>query len=169
MTSDGAERADEHADTGTRTIHLASWDDRFFAWLVDVVLVGAVLSALGQVAGVFSLLAGSLSLSAPFVGANGVGLWLYWTVLEGTRGQSAGKTVMDIAVTDEYGVDVGYAAAAVESFGTALLLPLDVLVGWLAMEDEYVRLFNGLSSTIVVDLPDAGAALEGVEYVPPES
>lgn len=163
-----AEAEDGAEDGATTRIHLASWDDRFLAWLIDVVLVGAVLSGLGEVSGVFSVLTGSLSLSVPVLGANGLGLWLYWTALEGYRGQSAGKLVMDIAVRNRRGEDIGYAAAAVESFGKAFVLPIDVLVGWLAMEDEYVRLFNKLSSTIVVELPEGEDVPEGVEYVPPK-
>ena len=30
-----------------RTLHLASWEDRFVAWLIDGLLAGAVLSAVG--------------------------------------------------------------------------------------------------------------------------
>jgi hypothetical protein len=43
-------------DDSPRTLHIAAWDDRFLAWLLDVLLVGIVLSALGEAAGVFSLL-----------------------------------------------------------------------------------------------------------------
>ncbi|MFB6184331.1 MAG: RDD family protein [Haloarculaceae archaeon] len=167
MATDPAD-ADRPGESARKTIHLASWDDRFWAWLIDVIVVGAVLSALGGAVGVFSLVTGSLSVTTPFVGVNGLGLWVYWTLLEGYRGQSAGKIVMNIAVTDERGEDVDYAAAAVESFGKAFLLPIDVLIGWLAMQGEYVRLFNRLSSTIVVEVPEDDAVPEGVEYVPPE-
>lgn len=175
MASDGTEsegggdpEGESEADAAGRlTVHLASWDDRFLAWLIDVILVGAVLSVFGEAAGAFSLFTGSLSLSAPFLGVNGLGLWIYWTALEGYQGQSAGKMVMKIAVTDRRGEGIDYATAAIESFGKAFLLPLDVLVGWLFMEDEYVRLFNRLSSTIVVELEDEDAPAD-VEYVKPE-
>ncbi len=170
MADDGAD-AEAGGETGEperKTVHLASWDDRFLAWLIDVILVGAVLSVFGEAAGAFSLLTGSLSLSAPFLGVNGLGLWIYWTALEGYRGQSAGKTVMRIAVTDRRGEEIDYATAAIESFGKAFLLPLDVLVGWLFMEEEYVRLFNRLSSTIVVELAEGEDVPADVEYVKPD-
>ncbi len=54
------QRTADMADT-RRTLHIASWDDRFLAWLLDIVLVGAVVSAVGEAAGVFALLAGGLS------------------------------------------------------------------------------------------------------------
>ena len=168
--------ADDGTDAGTggetdeperKTVHLASWDDRFLAWLIDVILVGAVLSVFGEAAGAFSLFVGGLSLSAPFLGVNGLGLWIYWTALEGYHEQSAGKMVMKIAVTDRRGEAIDYATAAIESFGKAFLLPLDVLIGWLFMEDEYVRLFNRLSSTVVVELEDEDVPAD-VEYVKPD-
>lgn len=151
-----------------RTIHIASWDDRFLAWLVDVLLVGAVLSGLGEVAGVFSLVTGSLSVTTPFAGLNGLALFAYWTVLEGRQGQSAGKMVMDVAVRDERGDLIDYGTAAIESFGKAFLLPLDCLIGWLAYEEEGLRLFNRLSSTIVVEVDEEETARpDDVEYVYP--
>ncbi|SFS12317.1 RDD family protein [Halomicrobium zhouii] len=156
----------DDADTEAKRIHLASWDDRFWAWLIDVILVGAVLSAFGEVVGVFSVLTGSVVVS-PFLGVNGLGLWIYWTALEGYHGQSAGKMVLDIAVTDERGEDIDYLTAAIESFGKAFLLPLDLLIGWIAMEDEYVRLFNELSSTIVVAVSEDDRVPADVEYVRP--
>lgn len=156
----------DDAAAGAKRIHLASWDDRFWAWLIDVILVNAVLSVLVEVAGVFSILTGNL-VTLPFVGVNGLGLWIYWTALEGYQGQSAGKMVLDVALTDERGEDVDYLTAAIESFGKAFLLPIDLLIGWIAMEDEYVRLFNELSSTIVIEVPDDEAVPSGVEYVRP--
>ncbi|MFC6974739.1 hypothetical protein ACFQL1_08670 [Halomicroarcula sp. GCM10025709] len=61
---------------------------------------------------------------------------------------------MDIAVTDERGDEIDYGTAAVESFGKAFLLPIDCLVGWLAFEKEGLRLFNKLSSTVVVEVDE---------------
>ncbi|MFC7248658.1 RDD family protein [Halomicroarcula sp. GCM10025324] len=151
-----------------RQVHIASWDDRFLAWIIDVILVGAVLAGLGEAAGVFALLTGSLSLSTPFAGLNGLALFVYWTALEGSQGQSAGKMVMNIAVTDERGDPIDYTTAAIESFGKAFLLPLDILIGWLAYEAEGLRLFNKLSSTIVVETDaDDDSQPEDVEYVYP--
>ncbi|WP_324759978.1 RDD family protein [Haloarcula montana] len=152
-------------EADSRTLHIASWTDRFLAWLVDVILVGAVLGSLGELASVFSVLTGNLAAS-PLAGLNGVALFLYWTALEGSRGQSAGKMVMSIAVTDERGESIDYSAAAIESFGKAFILPLDCLIGWLAYDKEGLRLFNRLSSTIVIE-QDGTNPPEDVEYVYP--
>lgn len=152
-----------------RTLYIAFWDDRVIAWFVDVLLVGAILSGIGEAAGVFSIVTGSISLSGSFAGLNGLGLFVYWTALEGYQGQSAGKLVVDIAVTDERGDPIGYGAAAIESFGKAFLLPLDVIIGVLAYEEEGLRLFNRLSGTIVVETDeDTDSQPDGIEYVYPD-
>ncbi len=91
---------------------------------------------------------------------------MYWTALEGRQGQSVGKMVMNIAVTDERGDDIDYGTAAIESFGKAFLLPIDILVGWLAYE-EGSRLFNKLSSTIVIETDEEDREPSDVEYVYP--
>jgi uncharacterized RDD family membrane protein YckC len=152
----------------SRVLHIASWDDRFFAWLIDVLLISAIIATFGVGTGILSMLTERISYTAPVISANGVSAFLYWTVMEGYQGQSAGKMVMDIAVTDERGDPIGYGAAAIESFGKAFLLPLDVLVGALAYEKEGLRLFNKLSGTIVVETDEATEGQpEGVEYVYP--
>ena len=151
-----------------RVLHIASWDDRFLAWLLDVILVSALLAAFGVGTGLLSQVFERVSYTAPVVSANGFSVFVYWTAMEGYRGQSVGKMVMDIAVTDKQGDPIGYGTAAIESFGKAFLLPLDVLVGLLAYEEEGLRLFNRLSSTIVVETGDDGhAEPDGVEYVYP--
>lgn len=43
-----------------------------------------------------------------------------------------------------------FRVAALESFGKAFLLPLDCLIGWLAMPDSKLRLFNRISNTLVI-------------------
>ena len=151
----------------TRTLHIASWDDRFLAWLLDVILVSAILASVGVATGLLSTVTDSVAYAPPRVGANGAALFVYWTVLEGYQGQSAGKMVLNIAVTDERGDPIGYGTAAIESFGKAFLLPIDLLVGWLAYEEEGLRLFNRLSSTIVLKTEDTHGEPESVEYVYP--
>ncbi len=147
-------------------LYLASWDERATAWLIDFLLVGVLVSSVGEVGGVFSITTGGLSLTGPAIGVN-VALWVYWTVLEGYQGQSAGKLYTDIAVAGERGEPIGYVTAAIESFGKAFLLPLDVLVGWGFGDGAPNRLFNTLSSTIVIRVTDDETD-DNIEYVYPD-
>ncbi|HNU39862.1 MAG TPA: RDD family protein [Methanothrix sp.] len=122
---------------------LASWGDRFWAWLIDIMLIGILWHRVMMV----------LKLEAlGYDGAllHSLMLFIYWTALEGYRGQSLGKMVMNIAVTGRSGEDIGLADAAVESFGKAFLLPIDCLAAWIINRGSKQRLFNRISGTIVV-------------------
>lgn len=120
----------------------ASWRTRFWAWLMDALLIGIiwymVLTAQGMTA--FSLYS---------LGFYGLLLFIYWTLLEGFRGQSLGKMVLGITVVGLFGERIGFKDAAIESFGKSFLPPLDFLIGILAFRGSKQRLFNRLSNTIV--------------------
>lgn len=133
----------------------AEWATRIGAWLIDVLLLGAVVAVLGDLLG---LGPGLLTLANPFdAGQHTLLLFVYWTLFESNTGQSPGKLALDLEVIGADGRPPGLAASAIQSFGKAFLLPLDLLIGVLAMPGEGRRLFNRLSDTRVVELPeDAG-------------
>jgi len=142
------------------TIHLAKWETRFWAWLIDILLVGALYSGI----------AGTLSFSPELdvfslrgFGFHGILMFVYWTFFEGYNGQSIGKMALNLKVTDRAGGKIDFPAAALESFGKAFLLPLDCLIGWLAMPGSKLRLFNRISNTIVIKTKYEEP--EGVTYV----
>ncbi len=122
-----------------KKLYLAKWRSRFLAWLIDILVVGAVSS----------IFANYLSVVMNF-GAHGLLLFFYWTLFEGYNGQSIGKMVLNLKVTDRKGGKINFATAALESFGKAFILPLDCLIGWIAMPNSNLRLFNRLSNTIVI-------------------
>jgi uncharacterized RDD family membrane protein YckC len=130
-------------------IVLASWGDRFWSWLIDVLLMSIIwhraVMAIGMEA--FSL-SGILLLASM--------LFIYWTALEGYRGQSLGKMVLNIAVTGTTGEDIRYRDAAIESFGKAFVLPIDCLSSLVYFRQKRQRLFNRLSDTIVIKLTELG-------------
>jgi uncharacterized RDD family membrane protein YckC len=70
--------------------------------------------------------------------------------MEGYHGQSIGKMVMNLKVVNRDGTKINFTTAAIESFGKAFLLPLDCLIGWLAMPGTKLRVFNRISNTIVI-------------------
>ena len=117
------------ADT-RRTLHIASWNDRFLAWLLDILLVGAVLSALARSLACSRSSWRSVSYHS-FHRPERTRTVRVLDSLQMSGGQSVGKMVMSIAVTDERGEAMDYETAAIESFGKAFLLPIDILVGWL--------------------------------------
>jgi len=138
-----------------KTLYLAKWSARFWAWLVDVILV---ILFLNIVRGILDPV-WELPLLWDFghweilsVAFETIFFFLYWTVMEGFdgRGQSIGKMVMNLKVVNRDGSKISYRKAAVESFGKAFLLPFDCLIGWLAMPGTKLRVFNRISNTIVI-------------------
>jgi uncharacterized RDD family membrane protein YckC len=125
-------------------IVMASWGDRFWAWLIDVLLMSILWHRvlIAQEMYVFSI-NGALLLASL--------LFIYWTALEGYRGQSLGKMLLGLVVTGPLGENIRFRDAAVESFGKAFLLPFDCLICWFALRESRQRLFNKLSDTIVIN------------------
>lgn len=123
-------------------IGLASWGERLWAWLIDVLLIGILWSSITTVSSFNALSPGGLGLFS-------VLLFVYWTALEGYRGQSLGKMFMNIIVTGPAGESIGFRDSAIESFGKAFLLPLDCLAGWIVFRSSGQRAFNRLSDTVV--------------------
>ena len=128
--------------TGLDELVLASWIDRFWAWLIDVLLMGLVWHRVIQVLGIDPMQLDALLMLSGL-------MFVYWTALEGYRGQSLGKMLLNIVVVGPYGESIGFGDSAVQSFGKAFLLPLDLLIGLYAYREKRQRLFNRLSDTIV--------------------
>ncbi|HQF17228.1 MAG: RDD family protein [Methanosaeta sp. PtaB.Bin039] len=127
----------------TDEIRRVDWGSRFWAWLIDVLLVGLL----------WNMICGVLHLSWSASSGSGLllaMLFIYWTALEGYRGQSVGKMMQNLVVVGLGGEKIGFSDAAVESFGKAFLLPLDCLLGWYLLRGSGQRAFNRLSDTVVV-------------------
>jgi uncharacterized RDD family membrane protein YckC len=123
---------------------LSSWSDRFWAWLIDVLFMSALWY---EIMIYLKREAFSLDGALPLMFL----LFIYWTALDGYRGQSLGKMFLDIVVTGPYGESIRFRDAALESFGKAFLLPVDCLIGYLAFRNSKQRLFNKISETVVID------------------
>lgn len=152
-----------------REIRIASWERRLGAWLIDMILVGITWDLLVGIAGplnVFGFWPQQASLFHLGGPDDAIVLFVYWTIMEGYQSQSIGKMALNLRVTDKRGEKIDLAKAAIESFGKAVLLPIDCLIGWIAMPGSGQRLFNRLSDTIVV-VDDVDSAPEGVRYVKP--
>jgi len=151
----------------TAKLHLAKWESRFVAWLIDIVIVGLIPNAL-----LSSGLGYEFHLwpfeQIPFFdfGLGSIIPFIYWTLVEGYSGRSIGKLVMDLKITRLDGSKINYAQAALESFGKAFLLPIDCIIGWILSSccAKRQRLFNKLSNTIVVHMPKEAAEAKGVAY-----
>jgi len=150
----GAVESPTPKDQG-KTLYLARWSVRFWAWLIDFILVILFLNIVGGILHTFWPIRFIWDL--PHWDPLELGFWhlfffLYWTVFEGYHGQSIGKMAMNIKIVNRDGSRLRYPMAAVESISKAFLpfLALDCLIGWLAMPATKLRLFNRISNTIVI-------------------
>ena len=123
---------------------LASWDDRFWAWLIDVLLMSILWQRILTAREINSFSPEGMALLSLL-------LFVYWTALEGYRGQSLGKMLLNIVVAGPVGECIRIRDAAVEAFGKAFLLPLDCLLGWLYFRKKRQRLFSRLVDSVVVN------------------
>jgi len=159
-------------------ITLASWGDRFLAWLVDFILVSiglAILFALISIPFWFSYYGNMFSYYGnmervfkdsgplPYI-ISSLGLLAYWIYFESTTGQSIGKRLLKIKTTDLSGGKIDTKSAVIESFGKAFLLPLDVVLGWIFTNNKRQRVFNRITNTIVIKLKPEEIAAESVRY-----
>ncbi|MEW6604713.1 MAG: RDD family protein [Thermoproteota archaeon] len=144
-------------------IFLASWSERFLAWLIDFIIVNVVLGAIFAaiafpfwMAGMpdrwFGRIEGPISWAA-----TSLVFFAYWTYFETTTGQSLGKMALRIKTTNLTGNKIDVKNAAIESFGKAFLLPLDVILGWIFTNDKRQRIFSRAGNTIVIKLKNSNS------------
>jgi uncharacterized RDD family membrane protein YckC len=164
--------AGEEIRRSPEEITLASWGDRFLAWLVDFILVSiglAILFALVSIPFWFNYYGNMDRVfrdtgPLPYIILS-LGFLAYWTYFETTTGQSIGKRLLKIKTTDMTGRKIDTKSAILEGFGKAFLLPIDVVLGWIFTNNKRQRIFNRISNTIVIKLrPKEITAAEGVRY-----
>jgi uncharacterized RDD family membrane protein YckC len=134
---------------------LAGWGTRFVAWLIDIIILGIIL---GSIKLVTFIAWPSVSWAPDFVrwipfvdfGMDNVVYFLYWMLMEGVYGQSIGKMILGIKVTQLKGNPANIAQTAIQSIGKAFVLPIDCIIGWILYPTKRQRLFSHLSETIVV-------------------
>jgi uncharacterized RDD family membrane protein YckC len=137
-----------------REIVLARWSTRFWAWLVDFIIVAVAIEIIFAIA--YAPLAFNQGIQDnPVLGAvkyavQSLLFFAYWLYFESTTGQSIGKKLLKIKTTDLAGNLADVRNVAIQSFGKAFLLPIDVFFGWIFTNDKRQRLFNRASDTIVI-------------------
>jgi uncharacterized RDD family membrane protein YckC len=153
-----------------KEITLARWSTRFWAWLIDFIIVTIAIEI------IFAIAYAPLAFNQGVQGNPGLGavrfavqslLFLaYWTYFESANrgGQSIGKKLLKIKTTDLAGNVPDIRNVAIQSFGKAFLLPIDVFFGWIFTNDKRQRLFNRASDTIVIRIANQGPGSENVGY-----
>ncbi|MXV32943.1 RDD family protein [Xanthomonas sp. LMG 8989] len=124
---------------------------RALAWLIDLALRFALLTAMGMFLGLLGGLGQGLYLVAMFLV-----FWGYPIVLEGWRGQTLGKQALGLRVVARDGAPVGWMAAITRNLlRTVDMLPFGYAVGLIAcLFDAHSRRLGDLvAGTLVVHQP----------------
>jgi uncharacterized RDD family membrane protein YckC len=146
----------EDSDTISKII-IAKWTDRFLAWLIDFIIVSIISASI--------IFASFGTLDYEFVD-NGVWaestqfiptsilFFVYWVILEYKTGQTIGKKILNLKITDIHGNKPELKGIMISSFGKSFLLPMDVILGLLLTNKKRQRIFNKLGDTLIVKIKD---------------
>ncbi|HIH88262.1 TPA: zinc-ribbon domain-containing protein [Candidatus Bathyarchaeota archaeon] len=143
------------APIGETVINLAGWGDRILAYIIDMILAGIVLGIIKSIIFLPSWALGGMMGVPNYVpwsdfGFDNLFWFVYFLFMDLTYGQSIGKMVMKLKVTNLDGGPIEISQAAIEAFGKAFLLPLDLILGWIFTNQKNQRIFTFLAKTIVV-------------------
>ena len=137
-------------------IILAKWKDRFFAWLVDFVIISLISSS------IFFLSFLYLNYNFEnFITNDGmyiptsVMFFSYWIILEYKTGQTIGKKMFNLKITNIQGKKPNLKEVIISSLGKSFILPIDVILGWVLTNEKRQRIFNKLGETLVVKIKES--------------
>lgn len=171
--------SDERRDNGkerkeSKEIILASWGNRFLAWLIDFILVSIALAILFSAIAIpiwFFYYDDDMTAARAYQNVqpshyviSSIAFFGYWTYFESTSGQSIGKRLLKINTVELSGNRIDIKSAAIESFGKAFLLPIDVILGWIFTNNKRQRVFSRISDTIVIKLKNLQLAPNDIKY-----
>lgn len=145
-----------NSDSGMSSkIIIAKWTDRFLAWLIDFVIVSIISTSI-----IFASF-GTIDYefeeeifwaeSTQYIPTS-ILFFAYWTILEYKTGQTIGKKILNLKVTNVYGNKPSLKGIMISSFGKSFLLPIDIVLGWILTNEKRQRVFNKLGDTLVVKI-----------------
>ena len=139
-------------------IIIAKWTDRFLAWLIDFIIVSIISTSV-----IFASF-GTLDYefeedifwaeSTQYIPTS-ILFFAYWTILEYKTGQTIGKKILNLKVTNINGKKPDLKGIMISSFGKSFLLPIDIVLGWLLTNEKRQRVFNKLGDTLIVKIKES--------------
>ena len=137
---------------------IAKWADRFLAWLIDFIVISIVSTSI--VFAVFGTLDYGFENNSFWTEnihyiPTSILFFTYWTILEYKTGQTVGKKILNLKVTNLHGKKPALKGVLISSFGKAFLLPIDVILGWILTNEKRQRIFNKLGDTLVVKIKES--------------
>jgi len=157
----------ESSSNESSEIVIAKWSERFFAWLIDFCIISIISTTI--ISSIFGTI--DYEFSEKMIWAEmtqfiptSIVFFVYWIILEYKKGQTIGKKILNLKVTDMYGKSPDLKGVIISSFGKAFLLPLDVGLGWVFTNEKRQRIFNKIGDTIVIKIKNPKKNFENVKY-----
>ena len=134
-------------------IVLAKWTDRFFAWLIDFIIISAIstLIIFGYFGTIYYETDEFWGESSQYIPTSII-FFVYWSILEYKTGQTIGKKILNLKTVSISEDKVNLKGILIGSFGKSFILPIDVIVGWILTNEKRQRMFNRLGDTVVVKI-----------------
>ena len=138
-------------------IILAKWKDRFFAWLIDFVIISLISSS--------TFFLSFLYLDYDFENfitndgmyiPTSIMFFSYWVILEYKTGQTIGKKMFNLKITNIEGKKPNLIGVVISSFGKSFILPIDVILGLIITNEKRQRVFNKIGNTIIIKIKKKG-------------
>ena len=134
-------------------ILLAKWRDRFFAWIVDFIIISSISTL------VFFLSFQYLNQNfEDFITNDGmyvpssIMFFSYWIILEYKTGQTLGKKMFNLKIVNIDGKKPNLVSIILSSFWKSFILPIDMIFGLIFTNEKRQRIFNKLGNTIIIKL-----------------
>jgi uncharacterized RDD family membrane protein YckC len=141
---------------GSSKIILAKWKDRFFAWIVDFVIISIISTTIFFLS--FLYLNHNFE---DFVTNDGMYIptsimfFSYWIILEYKTGQTIGKKMFNLKITNNFGEKPSLIGVILSSFGKSFILPIDIILGWILTNEKRQRIFNKLGNTLIIKIKES--------------
>jgi len=78
----------------------------------------------------------------------------YWVILEYKTGQTIGKKMFNLKITNSQGEKPSLIGVVISSFGKSFILPIDMILGLIITNDKRQRIFNKLGDTVIIKIKE---------------
>ena len=143
-------------NNGSSKIILAKWKDRFLAWLVDFIIISMISTSIFFISFLYLdyNFENFISNDGMYIPTS-VMFLAYWIILEYKTGQTIGKKMFNLKITNIQGKKPNLLEVIISSFGKSFILPIDIIVGWILTNDKRQRIFNKLGNTVVIKIKES--------------
>ena len=150
-------------------VTIARWSDRFFAWLIDYIIVFAgsftIFFVVFYASNFENVINDNFAYERTFEWAPiSLVFFVYWIIIEYKTGQSIGKIALRLKITNLKGEKADLKNIVISSFGKSFLLPIDLILGWIFTNKKRQRIFNRIGDTIVIKLDEVEKDMENTSY-----